>query len=337
MNAPASTEASLLFFIVRRLIQSIVVMFVAAFVIYWLVAVTADPLAQYREQNPRPSQAFFEAKSKQLGLNHSIPVRFFDWLGHFVTGNFGNDISGNPVRPQLFEALGVTIRLVVGALVIAIVLAVVVGVFTAVRQHKFGDYFFSVVCYVLIAIPSFWFAALLRQGALGFNGHVGSNVIPTVNEETAGISLFASGWPLVQDRLMHLILPTISLAALSFAAWSRYQRATMLDVLGSDYLRFARAKGIPWPKVLIRHGLRNALIPVTTVVAIGAGALLSGAIITEKIFAWHGLGALFLDSLGRGDQNMICGYLMFAASFVIVLNLVADLLYAVLDPRIRLT
>ena len=111
----------------------------------------------------------------------------------------------------------------------------------------------------------------------------------------------------------------------------------MLDVMSSDYLRLARAKGIPWRKVLVRHGLRNALIPVTTVIAIGAGALLSGAIITEKIFAWHGLGEFFIDALGRGDQNKICGYLVFAAFFVILFNLIADLLYAVLDPRIRLS
>ena len=327
----------MLFFTIRRLAHSLVVLFLAAFAVYWLVALTADPLARYREQNPRPPQAFFDAKTKELGLNLPIPVRFFRWLGHFITGDFGVDLAGNPVRPQLFEALSVTIRLVVGALVLAILLAVVVGVYTAVRQHKFGDYFFSAVAYILIAIPSFWFAALLRTGATGLNGLVGTNVIPTVNEETAGISLYESGWPLIQDRLLHLLLPTISLAALSFAAWSRYQRATMLDVMSSDYLRLARAKGIPWKRVLVRHGLRNALIPVTTVIAISAGALLSGAIITEKIFAWHGLGEFFIDALTRGDQNEICGYLVFAAFFVILFNLIADLLYAVLDPRIRLS
>lgn len=327
----------MLFFTIRRLIQSLVVMFLAAFAVYWLVAVTADPLAQYRQQNPRPPQAFFDQKSKELGLDLPIPVRFFRWLGNFLTGDFGNDIAGNPVKPQLISALEVTIRLVVGALILAIILAIVVGVYTAVRQHKFGDYFFSAIAYVLIAIPSFWFAALLRNGAIGLNSVAGTNVVPTVNEETAGISLYQSGWPLFQDRLMHLVLPTISLAALSFAAWSRYQRATMLDVMSSDYLRLARAKGIPWRKVLVRHGLRNALIPVTTVVAIGAGALLSGAIITEKIFAWHGLGEFFIDALAKGDQNKICGYLIFAAFFVILFNLIADLLYAVLDPRIRLS
>ncbi|MEO6956187.1 MAG: ABC transporter permease [Antricoccus sp.] len=327
----------MLFFTIRRLLQSLVVLLIASFAVYWLVAVTADPLAPYREKNPQPSQAFFDAKTKEFGLDRPIPERYFTWLGHFLTGNFGNDISGNPVKPQLFSAMGVTARLVIGAIVLAVVLAIVIGVYTAVRAGKAGDYIASFVAYLLIAIPVFWFAALLRNGAIAVNQLLGSNLIPVVNEETAGISLYESGWPLFQDRLLHLILPTISLAALNYAAWSRYQRATMLDVLNSDYLRLARAKGIPWLTVLRRHGLRNALIPVTTVVAIGAGALLSGAIVTETLFAWHGLGEFFLTALNSGDQNKLIAYLIVSAIFVILFNLIADLLYAVLDPRIRLS
>lgn len=326
----------MLVFTIRRLLQSLVVLFLAAAAVYWLVAVTSDPLAQFREKNPQPSAAFFAAKTKEYGLDKPIPERFFSWLGHFLTGNFGNDLSGNPVKPQLFSALGVTARLVIGAIILAVLLAIVIGVYTAVRAGKAGDYIASFIAYLLIAIPVFWFAALLRNAAISVNGLIGSNLLPVVNEETAGISLYESGWPLFEDRLLHLILPTISLAALNYAAWSRYQRATMLDVLSSDYLRLARAKGIPWLTVLRRHGLRNALIPVTTVVAIGAGALLSGAVVTETLFAWHGLGEFFLSALGRGDQNKLIAYLVISAAFVIIFNLIADLLYAVLDPRIRL-
>jgi peptide/nickel transport system permease protein len=133
------------------------------------------------------------------------------------------------------------------------------------------------------------------------------------------------------------VLPTISLGLLTFAAWSRFQRASMLDVLGSDYMRLARAKGLTWRRTVYRHGLRNALIPLVTVVALGIGTLFGGAIITETVFVWHGMGEyLFASGIGQNDVNVVLGWLVISAFFVIVFNLIADILYAVLDPRIRL-
>jgi peptide/nickel transport system permease protein len=195
------------------------------------------------------------------------------------------------------------------------------------------------VSYVLIALPVFWFAVLLKEFvAIRFNELVGQNILFTQGEESAGLSLYAHGWELWKDRLGHLVLPTISLAALSYAAWSRFQRASMLDVMSSEYMKFGRAKGLPYRRVLIKHGLRNALIPLTTVVAIGVGAIFGGAVITERVFNWNGMGRYFIeDGLGQSDLNVVLGWLIVTAFFVVLFNLIADLLYAVLDPRIRLS
>jgi peptide/nickel transport system permease protein len=191
---------------------------------------------------------------------------------------------------------------------------------------------------MLVALPTFWFAVLLKEFvAIRINNWVGHRVLWTTGEEQFGISTWGTPHQILVDRLEHLVLPTISLAMLSFAAWSRFQRASMLDVMHSDYMRLGRAKGLPWRKVLIKHGLRNALIPLTTVVALGVGALLGGAVITEQVFSWHGMGEYLLQSgLGQQDVNVILAWLLVSATFVVLFNLIADLLYAVLDPRIRL-
>jgi peptide/nickel transport system permease protein len=192
---------------------------------------------------------------------------------------------------------------------------------------------------MLIALPVFWFAVLLKEFvAIRFNDWAGKRVLFTIGEETPGITSYGTRSEIFWDHLGHLVLPTISLAALSFAAWSRFQRASMLDVMHSDYMRLGRAKGLPWRKVLVKHGLRNALIPLTTVVALGIGTIFGGAIITEQVFQWHGMGEYLLsDGLGSQDVNVILGWLMVSALFVVLFNLIADLLYAVLDPRIRLS
>ena len=224
-------------------------------------------------------------------------------------------------------------------MVIAVLLAIIVGVIGAVRQYKPSDYTFTFIAYILIALPTFWFAALLKEFvAGGVNDLFGSQVLYTIGEETPGLSLYASGWELWSDRLGHLVLPTISLALLSFAAWSRFQRASMLDVLGSDYMRLARAKGLTYRRTVLKHGLRNALIPLTTVVALGIGTLFGGAVITETVFVWHGMGEYLLqDGIKDNDTNVVLGWLLVSAVFVVLFNLIADILYAVLDPRIRLS
>lgn len=326
------------FFTIRRLLSSILVLLASSMLVFALCVASFDPLSAYRQRQPPPPPQFFEALTEQLSLDQPFFVRYFTWLKGVVTLDFGVSNAGTPVGPVLMERLGITARMVVAAIVLAILLAIVVGVLTAVRQYKPEDYFFTFLTYVLIALPTFWFAALLKEFvAIQFNDLVGQRILFTLGEQSPAIELTGTGSEIFWDRVGHLVLPTISLAMLSFAAWSRFQRASLLDVLGSDYMRLARAKGLPYRSALLRHGLRNALIPLTTVVALGVGSLLGGAVITETVFVWHGMGEYLIMSINADDLNPVLGWMMIAAFFVIAFNLIADLLYAVLDPRIRLS
>ena len=328
----------MLLFTIRRILASVLVLLASSFLVFALCATSFDPLAKYYTQQPPPPPAFFEDLRERLGLNDPFLVRYWHWLSGAVTGDFGQTIEGTPVAEQLGTRILVTGRMILAAVVIAVLLAIVVGVIGAVRQYRPSDYASTFVVYVLIALPTFWFAALLKEFvAGGINDLFGSQVLYTIGEETPGLGLYATGWELWSDRLGHLVLPTISLATLSFAAWSRFQRSAMLDVLGSDYMRLARAKGLTHRRTVVRHGLRNALIPLTTVVALGIGTLFGGAVITETVFVWHGMGEYLLSNgIDQNDINVVLGWLLVSAVFVVVFNLIADILYAVLDPRIRL-
>src|SRR5829696_2496319 len=323
----------MLLYSVRRVFASIFVLIAASLLVYVFTAATVDPLAKFRTRQPPPDEAFFAAKREELGLDEPVLARYWDWLTGVGRGDFGYNINGTPVREALLDRLAVTARMVLAAMILAIVLAVVVGVLTAVRKNKLSDHIATIISYMLIALPVFWFAVLLKEFvAIRFNELVGRTVLYTASEESPGISQYGTTGEIFRDRLSHLILPTIALAGLSFAAWSRFQRASMLDVMGSEYMRFGRAKGLPYRKVLIKHGLRNALIPLTTVVAIGVGAIFGGAVLTETVFNWNGMGRYFIeDGLNQQDINVVVGWLLVSAFFVVLFNLIADLLYAVLD------
>jgi len=326
------------FFTIRRLLASVLVLLVSSFLVFWLCAISFDPLAKYYARNPPPPPTFFTHKAHQLGIDKPFFSQYWTWLTGAVHGDFGKTINGTPVSSELFSRLFVTGRMIIGAIILAVILAIIFGVVGAVRQYKPADYITTVIAYLLIALPTFWFAALLKEFvAGGVNKLFGTQVLYTIGEETPGISIFEHGWPVWQDRLGHLVLPTLSLGLLTFAAWSRFQRASMLDVLGSDYMRLARAKGLTYRRTVVKHGLRNALIPLTTVVALGIGTLFGGAIITETVFVWHGMGEFLLQNgIGQNDINVVLGWLLVSATFVVLFNLIADILYAVLDPRIRL-
>jgi glutathione transport system permease protein len=327
-----------LVYTVRRVMSSALVLLASSFLVFVMAASTLDPLQKLRQRQGLAPGAI-DAQAHLLGLDRSAPARYWTWLTGVLHGDFGKNLAGNPINPVLFHRITVTGQLVLAAMVLAIILAVLVGVLTAVRQHKFSDFLATLVSYILISLPVFWFAALLKNQAIWINEHLfaGHHILWTQGELQSGIELYASQREIFIDRIEHMILPTISLMALNYAAWSRFQRASMLDVMGSDYIRLARAKGIPYGRVLFRHGLRNALIPVTTVVALNVGLILGGAVLTETVFKWDGMGTyLTQDAIGQQDVNVLLAWLITSAFFIIVANLVADLLYAVLDPRIRL-
>ena len=326
------------FFTIRRIIALVLVLIASSFLVFALCAASFDPLSKYYTQNPRPPQAFFDNLREQFGLNDNFFVRYWNWLSGVLTGDFGQTIGGTAVTDQLWGRLWITGKMIFLAVLIAVVLAILVGVVGAVRQYRPSDYAFTFLAYLLIALPTFWFAALLKEFvAGGINDAFGRQVLYTLGEESPGIGSYGTQSEIFYDRLGHLVLPTVSLALLSFAAWSRFQRSAMLDVLGSDYMRLARAKGLTYRRTVMKHGLRNALIPLTTVVALGIGTLFGGAIITEQVFVWHGMGEYLLkNGIGQNDINVVLGWLLISAVFVVLFNLIADVLYAVLDPRIRL-
>jgi peptide/nickel transport system permease protein len=321
-------------FIIRRLLIAIPLVLLSSVLVFLLVANSGDPLADLKGRNPPVPPQVIQAREHQLLLDKPIPQRYWHWLTHFVRGDMGKSIRGVEVRPLLWQRMRVTLRMVILASIIAIVLAIGAGVLSAVKQYTPTDYTFTFLGFLFLSMPVFWLAALLKEyGALRLNKLFGKQVVYTVGAETPNLT--GSLGHRLADYAGHLVLPTIALALISFAAWSRYQRATMLDVLGADYIRLARAKGLSRRRVMVRHALRNALIPLVTVVAIDTGAIFGGAIITERVFSWQGMGALLVQGAETSDPNILLAWLMVTSFLVVLFNLTADVLYAVLDPRIR--
>jgi peptide/nickel transport system permease protein len=324
----------MLSFIIRRLLIAIPVVLAASVLVFILVANSGDPLADLKGRQPPVPPQVIENREKMLGLDQPLPQRYWNWLTNFVQGDMGVTIRGQEVQPLLWERMQITLRMVILASIVAIVLAIGAGVLSAVKQYTVTDYTFTFAGFLFLSMPVFWLAALLKEyGAIRLNKLFGQQVIYTVGPNSPNLA--GSFGHQLADYAGHLVLPTIALALISFAAWSRYQRATMLDVLGSDYIRLARAKGLSRSRVMVRHALRNALIPLVTVVAIDTGAILSGAIVTERVFAWQGMGSLLVQGVETSDPNILLAWLMVTAVLVVLFNLIADVLYAVLDPRIR--
>jgi peptide/nickel transport system permease protein len=221
--------------------------------------------------------------------------------------------------------------------IISTVIAVLLGIVSAVKQYSVTDHTSTALAYLFYSTPVFVIALVLKNFlAVDVNKAVGSNLLYTVGENTPGVS---GTWNVIRDDAAHTVLPVVGLVLVTYAAWSRYQRASMLDVLGADYIRLARAKGLSRRRVLVVHAARNALIPVTTIIALDFSIILGGTVITEVVFGWEGMGRFLYEGLTgpvSPDVNAVQAWLMITATAVVIFNLIADILYAVLDPRIRL-
>jgi peptide/nickel transport system permease protein len=322
-------------YILRRLLAGIVILAVASFLMFILVSLSGDPLAQLKA-NPHVSPATIAAARAQLHLNEPVLPRYWTWLNGFLHGSFGTSTTGQAVGPQLWQRLLVTLTLVIPTVILSVIVAVLVGVLSAVRQYSIVDHLSTGLAYLFYSTPVFVLAILLKDFlAVDVNRTVGHTVLFTVGQNTPGTT---GTWSIITDAAAHTVLPVLTLVLVTYAAWSRYQRASLLDVLNTDYVRLARAKGLSPRRVLFVHALRNALIPVTTVVAIDFGALIGGVIVTEIVFGWVGMGQFFIGALTgpvSPDVNTVQAWLMITATAVVVFNLIADLLYALLDPRIR--
>jgi peptide/nickel transport system permease protein len=320
---------------IRRLFIAIPVAFAATFVTFLLVAFGTDPLSDLRARRPPVPAQTIAAERHRLWLDQNVFERYWHWLTNvFEHGYFGPAVQSNVhIRSELFSRLAITFRLVLLAMILAAILAVIVGVLSAVKQYSATDYTATFAGFLFLSLPTFWFALLLKQGGIVINRHVGHQVFYTIGDESIGLG--GHWYNHIGNIFGHLILPTITLALISYAAWSRYNRASMLEVLNSDYIRLARAKGLSRRRVMIRHALRTALIPLTTVMALDLAAILGGAIVTETVFQWHGMGDFLLTSIRYHDAYAVTGWLLVTAFIVILFNLIADLMYGVLDPRIR--
>jgi peptide/nickel transport system permease protein len=315
-------------YIIRRLLQAIPLLFFLSVFMFTLLHLLPGGPEQVLF-NPRLSAAGRAALRAHFGLDDPLPIQFIKWLGRALTGDFGFSFANNlPVSFILGQRFPATLQLFVTAFALALVLAIVLGMISGLRQGTVTDYGLTVISYFGIAMPAF-LIGLFAQYIFG----VWLHVLPTSGTETLGYNL--SPVDAFVDRIEHLILPVITLAALSIAGWSRYMRSSMIEVTKQDYMRTARAKGVGTVTLLVRHALRNAVIPLITVVAIDFGAVAGGATITEGVFAWPGMGRLFFDSLQVRDFPVLLAILMLGGFFVILFNLLADILYAVMDPRIR--
>jgi peptide/nickel transport system permease protein len=325
-------------FVIRRVLISIPVLIASTILTFILVKMSGDPLQYLKTRNPRPSQHTIDLAAQRLYLNHSWPAQYWHWISnlvfHWSWGPASQDVTINNVSGEIGHALLVTLRLVIVAVLLSLILAVITGVVSAVKQYSVLDYTSSFFGFLFLSMPVFWFGILLKEYAIKYNGWTNSHTFSTIGERSIPITDH-SFLGTIGDIAGHLVLPSIVLSLASYAAWSRFTRASVLEVLNSDYVRLARAKGLKRRRVLTRHALRTALIPLTTVSALDIAVLLGGAIITERVFQWNGMGTLFVTALNNRDYNLMLGWLLCAAVFVIAFNLIADLLYGVLDPRVR--
>lgn len=265
-------------------------------------------------------------RREELGLDQPVYVQYVLWLGELLKGNLGYSfVNGRPVTELLFSRVGATALLTGTALVIALVIGIPIGILAATRRNTIVDYGATIVSLLAISVPSFFVALLgiyvvsLRLGWL-----------PTAGMNSPGESGFI-------DSLQHLILPAAILGFSLAGPWVRYSRSAMLEVLNQDYLTTARSKGLGRGRIITRHALRNALIPLVSVLAVQIPSLLAGAVVIEQIFSWPGMGRMALDAVRTRDYPVVLGFVLFVAVFVLLCNLLADLLYTAIDPRIRLT
>ena len=323
----------MLTYTMRRALYAIPIIVISSFLLFWLVRISYDPCVKLRTTR-EGAQAVARCEER-LGLNKSVPAQYKDWLSNALQGDLGTSSRTNQaVSDMLPSAMWYTLQLIFWGSLLSISLALFLGVFSAVRQYSAADYTFTALAFIGIAMPPFWFGLLAIQFlAVGPKEWFGLQdpIFYVVGLHTPGQTGFN------MDYLRHLFLPVLTLTVQSIASWSRFQRTSMLDVLSTDYIRTARAKGVPRRSVIWKHATRNALIPFVTVVALDTGALFGGLIITEKIFSIPGMGRLFYDALVTGDVNVIVAWMIISAFFIILFNLFADLLYGFLDPRVRLT
>ncbi|WP_041328303.1 ABC transporter permease [Rubrobacter xylanophilus] len=329
-------------YIARRLLQIIPVLFGVSVIVFFMVrAIPGDPAQILLGQQATPEQV--ERLRERLGLNEDPLTQYVIFLRDALTGDLGESIvTGRPVTVELLDRFPATLELTLAALLFAVAVGIPVGVLAAVRQYSWIDRLTSVVALTGVSMPIFWLALVLvvvftvRLDLLPFPGRLSSGVeIVRITGMVVPDAILTGNFAGLWDGVKHLILPAVALGTIPMAVVTRMTRSAMLEVMGEDYIRTAHAKGVtPW-RVVFKHALRNAMLPVVTVIGLQFGLLMGGAVLTETIFSWDGIGQIALESIYRRDYPMIQGVVLYGAFFFVLVNLVVDILYAVLDPRVR--
>lgn len=322
-------------YIIRRLLGAIPLLLGVATLIFFILALApGDPTAAYF--NPNMPAEVIEQLRKNFGLDQPIYIRYFKWLGAFLTGNFGYSfIHSRPVAEVLFDAMPNTLILCGITLVLVFLFGILAGIVQAVKQYSFFDGFLSVTSLFFYSMPPFWLALMLML-IFSLQAHQWNwpIALPSTGITDVNYEFFSFG-ERIKDRIMHLILPVSTLTLALAAGVSRYTRGQMLEVIRQDYIRTARAKGLPERTVIMKHALRNSLIPVITLLGLYLPLLFSGTVFIEMIFAWPGMGRVIVDAIFQRDYPVVMATSFLFAVLVVLGSLLADILYAVVDPRIR--
>jgi peptide/nickel transport system permease protein len=322
-------------YLLRRLLGSIPLLLGILTLIFFIINIApGDPTARYF--NPNVSPEVIEQMRRNLGLDQPLHIQYFKWLSSFAQGDFGHSFGQmRPISEILPTVLWNTIQLMLVSIVIIFALGMLIGIIQAVRQYSIVDNVLTFLALFFYSMPSFWLALMLilifslKASQWGWGLQFPASQMTSVGYE------FMSGGEQFRDRLMHMIMPAIALGVGSAAGVARYMRGSMLEVVHQDYIRTARAKGLSERKVIFKHALRNALIPIVTLIGLYLPYLLSGSVLVETIFAWPGMGRLIVDSIFQRDYPLVMATSFIAAALVVLGNLLADVLYAVVDPRIR--
>jgi peptide/nickel transport system permease protein len=316
-------------YLVRRFVQALFILFIITMLCFILTRLSSDPMSQYANR-PGMTQADREAIKKSLGLDQPMPVQYVKWLGLALQGNLGDSFfSKQPVLKMIEQRLPLTLILMFTAEVIIIIVSLILGLVAAIKQYSFTDNLITSFSFIGYSMPIFFIAfGCIEIFAVQFKAwHL--PYLPT------GADIWDFKDPVALVR--HMILPVFCLVAIQTAGYSRYLRSSILEVLGMDYVRTARAKGLSTRTVLFKHALRNAILPFVTIIGLDIPFLLGGALVTESVFAWPGMGRLFWEYAERGDYPVVLGVLLITSSAVVFFTIIVDLIYTVVDPRIRLS
>lgn len=312
-------------YIIKRVAQALPLLLGVTVISFLIMhAAPGGPLSMYA-MNPKVSAADIARIRAALGLDLPLHQQYWKWLTSLLRGNWGYSFSsGLPVAKMIAQRLPATLQLMLASFVLSVAIALPVGILSAIRRYSALDYSVTVLSFAGVSLPVFWFGLMMM---LLFS--VKLRLLPSSGMFTIGMGASIS------DRIRHLIMPVAVLSMASIASWSRYMRSSMLEVIRQDYIQTARAKGLAEKVVIYKHALKNAMIPVITVMGIQIPLFFTGAVITETIFAWPGMGRLYYAAVLQRDYSLLMGILTISASLVIIFNLLADISYALFDPRIK--